>query len=93
MPTPAHPLDLEKKAYSYVERCNPAILDLMDRHVVRDAPRARILDIGCGCGANARALKQRTPTVWITGIEPTPVPPSSHETHATRCSPGSSTNG
>jgi SAM-dependent methyltransferase len=30
----------------------------------------RILDIGCGCGANARAFKERSPAAHVTGIEP-----------------------
>jgi SAM-dependent methyltransferase len=64
-----YPLDLEKKAYSYIERPNPAILDLLGRHI-GGLPRARILDVGCGCGANARAFKQRFPKFWVTGIEP-----------------------
>jgi SAM-dependent methyltransferase len=65
-----HPLDFDKRGYSYVERSNPAILNLLLRHVIRNTPKVRILDIGCGCGVNAHALKQRAPTVWVTGIEP-----------------------
>src|SRR4029077_13282893 len=32
----------------------------------------RILDIGCGCGANDRDFKKRTPQAHIVGIEPNP---------------------
>ena len=67
-----YPLDLEKKSYSYVERPNPAIIDLLRRRVLAGAPKSRILDIGCGCGANAGALKRRHSTAWVTGIEPSP---------------------
>lgn len=64
------PLDLEKTPYAYVERPNPTIQKLLWSWVVRNAPNARIADIGCGCGANARALKEKAPGVHIVGVEP-----------------------
>jgi SAM-dependent methyltransferase len=69
----AYPLDLARTSYSYVERPNPAIQGLLARHVLSHrntvAP-ARILDVGCGCGANAAAVKKSHPSAWVTGIEP-----------------------
>jgi len=69
------PLDLEQTSYSYVERPNPAIQALLRKHVLArrgesSSRGARILDIGCGCGANAAALKRGSPEAWVTGIEP-----------------------
>ncbi|HLK40577.1 MAG TPA: class I SAM-dependent methyltransferase [Polyangiaceae bacterium] len=66
------PLDLARTAYSYVERPNPAIQALLARHVTARVPRARVLDVGCGCGANAQALGERAPGVEVVGIEPNP---------------------
>ncbi len=72
-PTPqtkALPLDLARTSYSYVERPNPAIQSLLAKHVTSKVSGARVLDIGCGCGANARALKKRSPGVRVVGVEP-----------------------
>jgi SAM-dependent methyltransferase len=66
----AFPLDLARTAYSYVERPNPAIQALVAKHVLSQRPDARILDIGCGCGANARGFKEQSGAVRVTGIEP-----------------------
>jgi SAM-dependent methyltransferase len=66
----AFPLDLASTAYSYVERANPAIESLVVKHVLSTRTDARILDIGCGCGANARALKRRSPGIRVVGVEP-----------------------
>jgi SAM-dependent methyltransferase len=66
----AYPLDLASKGYSYVERSNPAIQSLFARHVLSQRADARVLDIGCGCGANAQALKEQGGGVRVTGIEP-----------------------
>lgn len=63
-------LDLDRTAYAYVERPNPTIQKLLRRYVLRDDPTASILDIGCGCGANARAIKEGAPRARIVGIEP-----------------------
>jgi len=68
----AHPLDLDGAAYAYLERVNPAILSLYARHVASRRPAPRILDVGCGCGANARALAKVSPDAYIVGIEPDP---------------------
>jgi 2-polyprenyl-3-methyl-5-hydroxy-6-metoxy-1,4-benzoquinol methylase len=70
MSTRAYPLDLASTAYSYVERSNPAIQSLLAGHVLSSRKDARILDVGCGCGANARAVKERSPTARVVGIEP-----------------------
>ncbi|MDP8998983.1 MAG: class I SAM-dependent methyltransferase, partial [Myxococcota bacterium] len=66
----AFPLDLASTAYSYVERANPAIESLVVKHVLSARSDARILDVGCGCGANARALKRRSPGIRVVGVEP-----------------------
>jgi SAM-dependent methyltransferase len=69
------PLDLAQTSYSYVERPNPAIVSLFEKHLVRrkGAPeKPRVLDIGCGCGANARALRELSPGVRVFGVEPNP---------------------
>jgi trans-aconitate methyltransferase len=66
----AYPLDLDRTAYSYVERANPAIQSLLARHVLSARPGARVLDIGCGCGANARAVKEQWPGARVVGVEP-----------------------
>lgn len=70
MQTKALPLDLARTSYSYVERPNPAIQSLLAKHVTSKRGGARILDIGCGCGANARALKERSPGARVVGVEP-----------------------
>jgi 2-polyprenyl-3-methyl-5-hydroxy-6-metoxy-1,4-benzoquinol methylase len=66
----AIPLDLARTSYSYVERPNPAIVALLERHVLAVGTRPRILDIGCGCGANARAFKRGRSNVHVFGVEP-----------------------
>lgn len=72
-PGKAHPLDMGRAAYSYVERANPAIQSLYAEHIASKSSGApRILDIGCGCGANDRDFKKRTPHAHIVGIEPNP---------------------
>jgi len=62
-----YPLDLQRVAYSYLERPNRAVLALIEKRV---KPDATILDVGCGCGANARAIRQLWPGVRVIGIEP-----------------------
>jgi SAM-dependent methyltransferase len=68
--TPAYPLDLEARAYAYVERPNAALLELFGRHVLSERPRPVVLDIGCGAGANARELRRLAPEATLVGIEP-----------------------
>jgi SAM-dependent methyltransferase len=69
-PSTDYPLDLERTSYAYIERPNQVILDLLDKHVLRDRPGARILDVGCGCGANAQAIRLRHPDAYVAGVEP-----------------------
>jgi SAM-dependent methyltransferase len=66
----AFPLDLARTSYSYIERPNPSIQQLLQKHVLSSKGDARILDVGCGCGANAAALRRRSPGAHVTGIEP-----------------------
>ncbi len=66
----AFPLDLGRTSYSYIERPNPSIQSLLARHVVARNPEASILDVGCGCGANAAAVRKRSPHVSVLGVEP-----------------------
>ena len=72
MSTKGFPLDLAQTSYSYVERPNPAIQYLLAKHAISHRPSARILDVGCGCGANAQAIRERSPDAWILGVEPNP---------------------
>ncbi|MGH7437511.1 MAG: methyltransferase domain-containing protein, partial [Polyangiaceae bacterium] len=65
-----YPLDLARTSYPYIERPNPSIQGLLAKHVVSVSSRARILDVGCGCGANAAALRKTSPDVSVLGIEP-----------------------
>ena len=64
------PLDLERTAYSYVERPNSVLLGLLEERVLRDNGSASILDVGCGAGANARALRAKHRDLRLYGIEP-----------------------
>jgi SAM-dependent methyltransferase len=66
----AHPLDMARSAYSYVERANPAIQSLYAKHIAPRGESPRVLDIGCGCGANDREFKRQTPHAHIAGVEP-----------------------
>src|ERR1044071_676020 len=70
MPDPAIPLDLERTTYSYVERANSVLLSLLERWLATGPTAPRILDIGCGAGANARALRASYPDCVLVGIEP-----------------------
>lgn len=65
-----YPLDLQRVTYSYLERPNRSVLASLDRHVLRAKPDAAILDVGCGCGANARVVRARWPEARIIGVEP-----------------------
>jgi predicted TPR repeat methyltransferase len=53
-----------------VERPNPAIQSLLAKHVIAKRSDARVLDIGCGCGANARSLRDSAPRARVVGVEP-----------------------
>ena len=70
--TSPHPLDLEQTRYSYVERENPGTVTLFEKHVASRTREPRVVDVGCGCGANSRAFRQLTPGAFIVGIEPNP---------------------
>jgi len=61
-----------RSAYSYVERANPAIQSLYAKHIAAKSATPRVLDIGCGCGANDRDFKKQTPHAHIAGVEPNP---------------------
>ncbi|HEX6277587.1 MAG TPA: class I SAM-dependent methyltransferase [Polyangiaceae bacterium] len=65
-----YPLDFEARRYSYVERSNRALLELFREHVLSERPAPAVLDIGCGAGANARAIRELAPEATIVGIEP-----------------------
>lgn len=67
---PAFPLDVQSTAYSYLERPNVVLTGLLDKHVLRSKPDARVLDIGCGCGANAAVIRAMAPHAHLVGIEP-----------------------
>lgn len=69
---PAFPLDLQDTEYSYLERPNTVLTGLVDKHLLRAKPDARVLDIGCGCGANARELRALAPRAHLVGVEPSP---------------------
>jgi len=65
-----HPLDLERTKYAYIERPNAVAIALLDRHIFSDNRSAKILDVGCGAGATARAVLAAHPEASIHGIEP-----------------------
>ena len=64
------PLDYRATGYAYIERPNSALLDLLSSHVFGERPSARILDVGCGAGANARRIAELAPLSRVVGIEP-----------------------
>jgi cyclopropane fatty-acyl-phospholipid synthase-like methyltransferase len=64
------PLDLARTTYSYIERPNSTLISLVAKHVASRTPNARIVDVGCGCAGNARALRAQYPGLHVTGVEP-----------------------
>ena len=64
------PLDYRATGYAYIERPNSVLLELLAEHVLAGRPSARILDVGCGAGANARRIAERAPSARVVGIEP-----------------------
>jgi 2-polyprenyl-3-methyl-5-hydroxy-6-metoxy-1,4-benzoquinol methylase len=68
-----YPLDLEAVEYSYVERPNSVLVAMATRALTGQA-HARLLDVGCGAGANGRALKAAlgSDALEVHGIEPNP---------------------
>jgi SAM-dependent methyltransferase len=65
-----HPLDYSNTDYAYIERPNPALVALFESRVLAKIRSPRVLDIGAGAGANARALRKLAPAAHITAIEP-----------------------
>jgi SAM-dependent methyltransferase len=66
------PLDYESTGYAYVERPNSVLVNLLEAQVLRARPAGRILDVGCGAGANARRIAEHAPRARIVGVEPNP---------------------
>src|SRR5450755_1304329 len=66
------PLDYGSTGYAYLERPNSVLTRLLDQHVLAPRPSARILDVGCGAGANARRISELAPRARVFGIEPNP---------------------
>ncbi|MEO6601110.1 MAG: class I SAM-dependent methyltransferase [Polyangiaceae bacterium] len=64
------PLDYRATGYAYVERPNSALIGLLQKHVLSERPSARVLDVGCGAGANARRIAEIAPLSRVVGIEP-----------------------
>ncbi|HEY4103347.1 MAG TPA: class I SAM-dependent methyltransferase [Polyangiaceae bacterium] len=64
------PLDYRSTGYAYLERPNTVLIDLLEQHVLRERPTARILDVGCGAGANGRRIRELAPEACVVGIEP-----------------------
>src|SRR5262245_47731992 len=64
------PLDYEARGYAYVERANSTLIALLGKHVLERRSAPRILDVGCGAGANARAVLEHCPTATVVGVEP-----------------------
>jgi 2-polyprenyl-3-methyl-5-hydroxy-6-metoxy-1,4-benzoquinol methylase len=63
-----YPLDLRARGYTYVERANSTLVAMLANALHAGSPR--ILDVGCGAGANLRALSERLPDAELFGIEP-----------------------
>lgn len=63
-------LDLDATPYAYVERANNVLVSLVTKYLEKIASPASILDVGCGCGGNARAMRTARPEVKLVGIEP-----------------------
>jgi trans-aconitate methyltransferase len=71
-PGERYPLDYESRGYAYLERPNSALLRLLEEQVLGTHSKPLIVDVGCGCGANARAIRELCPAAEIIGIEPDP---------------------
>jgi SAM-dependent methyltransferase len=66
----AYPLDYQAGAYPYLERPNAVLVSLVGEYVLARHGAPRVLDVGCGAGANARALRARCAQAQVLGIEP-----------------------
>lgn len=64
------PLDYDERGYAYVERANQTLVALVGKHVLRERAEPFILDVGCGAGANARAILRQCPAARVVGVEP-----------------------
>ena len=64
------PLDYRASGYAYIERPNTALIEMLQAHVFSERPSARVLDVGCGAGANARRITELAPLCRVVGIEP-----------------------
>jgi SAM-dependent methyltransferase len=67
-----YPLDFENAAYAYLERPNSVLLRLLHDLLPPGSGAPRILDVGCGAGANGRRLRGLFPNAVLCGIEPHP---------------------
>ncbi|HWA71310.1 MAG TPA: methyltransferase domain-containing protein [Polyangiaceae bacterium] len=67
-----YPLDYRASDYAYIERPNAVLLALFARHVAARSAAPRVLDVGAGAGANARAVRALAPRAHLTAIEPNP---------------------
>src|SRR4051812_30976921 len=56
--------------YSYVERANHVLVSLVDKYLGYSTGAPAVLDVGCGCGGNARAIRAHHPDAKLFGIEP-----------------------
>ena len=63
-------MDYRASGYAYIERPNHALLALLHANVLAERPSARLLDVGCGAGANARRIRELAPLSRVVGIEP-----------------------
>lgn len=70
---PGYPLDLQEVGYAYLERPNRALLHLIRRHVFDTTDSKTFLDVGCGCGIHAEAIRRAHPAARVIGVEPQPV--------------------
>jgi SAM-dependent methyltransferase len=64
------PLDYREGDYAYLERPNPMLVRLVRQRVLGQGKSCRVLDVGCGAGANARRLREVCPDITLVGIEP-----------------------
>ena len=64
------PLDHQASRYAYLERPNAVLLSLLQCYVLARFPAPRILDVGCGAGANARRIRELCSAATVVGIEP-----------------------
>jgi 2-polyprenyl-3-methyl-5-hydroxy-6-metoxy-1,4-benzoquinol methylase len=65
-----YPLDYRQGDYAYIERPNAVLVELFARHVAEAHAAPRVLDVGAGAGANARALRALSPRAHLTAVEP-----------------------